>query len=59
MILPTRLFERFQFTDARGLVSIQGLTASYSYLGGDENTDVATEAQTEFLHHMSHFAYLY
>ena len=24
MILPTRLFERFQFTDARGLVSIQG-----------------------------------
>ena len=48
MILPTRLFERFQFTDARGLVSIQGLTASYSYLGGDENTDVATEAKQIF-----------
>ena len=56
MILPTRLFERFQFTEARALVSIQGSTASYSYLREDENADVATEAQTEFLHKMSHQA---
>ena len=56
MILPTRLFERFQFTEARSLVSIQGSTASYSYLREDENAEFATEAQTEFLHKMSHQA---
>ena len=53
MISPTHLFERFQFTDARGLVSIQALAALSLYLGGDENTDIATEALTEFLY-MSH-----
>ena len=56
MISPTRLFERFQFTDARGLVSIQALAALSVYLEGNENTDVATEALTEFLHDMSHQA---
>ena len=53
IISPTRLFERFQFTDARGLVSIQALAALSLYLSGDENTDVVTEPLTEFLHSMS------
>ena len=53
MISPTRLFERFQFTDARGLVSLQALAALSLYLGGDKNIDVATKVLTEFLHNMS------
>ena len=32
IISPTRLFERFQFTDARVLVSIQALAALSLYL---------------------------
>ena len=54
MISPTRPFERFQLTDARGLVSIQVLAVLSIYLGGDENSGIATEAVTEFLHNMSH-----
>ena len=56
MISPTRLFERFQFTDATGLVSVQALAALTLYLGGDENTDIATEVLIEFFHNMSHQA---
>ena len=56
IISPSPLFERFQWTNARGLVSIQVLAALTLFLGGNENNDVATGVMTEFLHNMSHQA---
>ena len=54
MISPSRLFERFQWTDARGLVSVQALAALAVSLGQHANDDVAESVMSEFLHKMSH-----
>ena len=56
MISPSQLFERFQWTDARGLVSVQALAALAAYLGQHVNDDVAEGVMSEFLHKMSHQA---
>ena len=56
MILPSQLFERFQWTDARGLVSVQALATLAVYLGQHVNDDVAEGVMSEFLHNMSHQA---
>ena len=54
VISPRQLFERFQWTDARGLVSVQALAALAAYLGQHVNDDVAEGVMSEFLHNMSH-----
>ena len=54
MISPSRLFERFQWTDARGLVSVQALAALAVSLGQHANDDVAKGVMSQFLHKMSH-----
>ena len=41
MISPSRLSERFQWTDARGLVSVQVLAALTVYLSQHVNDDLA------------------
>ena len=56
MISPNQLFERFQWTDARGLVSVQALATLAVYLGQHVNDDVAEGVMSEFLHNMSHQA---
>ena len=54
MISPSRLFERFQWTDVRGLVLVQVLAVLVVYLGQQVNDDVAEGVMSEFLHNMSH-----
>ena len=54
-ISPSRLFERFQWSDARGLVSVQALVALAVSLGHHISDDMANGVVSEYLH-MSHQA---
>ena len=55
-ISPSRLFERFQWSDARSLVSVQALAALAVYLGQHVSDDMANGVVSEILHNMSHQA---
>ena len=54
MISPRGLFERFQWTDARGLVSVQALAAIAVYLGQHVSDEIAEGVMSEILHNLSH-----
>ena len=54
VISPNQLFEKFNSSDARGLVSLQALAALSIFFEGD--TEIATDAMTECLHNISHQA---
>ena len=51
VISPNQICAKFRGTDARGLVSVQVLTALNIFLGGD--TELSGKTMTEFLHNMS------
>ena len=54
IISTNQLYGKFSNTDARGLVSIQALTALNIYYGG--SAEISRQALTEFLHNMLHQA---
>ena len=56
VISPSRLFERFQWSDARSLASVQALAALPVYLGQHVSDDMANGVVSEILHNMSHQA---
>ena len=56
MISPSRLFERFQWSNARGLVSVQALAALAVDLGQHVSDNMAKGVLSEFLHNIFHQA---
>ena len=51
LINPFDLYEKFQFTESHGLVSVQFLAALNVFLGGDKN--ISKNAMSEFFHNLT------